>query len=185
MILYHTFTRNRDRAHAALRYYQMRPRGEDEPPRSLFTATEAVSRAEAYRLIDTHQARGYLAHRLMLSPSTSERPEDLQALTRYVMREMEKEHGETLHWVAVEHRNTDHPHVHILLRGGRERDGARAEVRLHRADHIRIKEDGKTYCEIESRERTRWEQALSRAAAQSQSDGHERAFDDGRGEIER
>ncbi len=185
MILYHTFTRNRDRAHAALRYYQMRPRGEYEPPRSLFTATEAVSRAEAYRLIDTHQARGYLAHRLMLSPSTSEQPEDLQALTRYVMREMEKEHGGTLHWIAVEHRNTEHPHVHILLCGGSERDGQRAEVRLDRADHTRIKEDGATYCEIEARERARWEQALNRAATQSQSDRHERAINDGRGEIER
>jgi len=185
MILYHTFTRNRDRAHAALRYYQMRPRGEDEPPRSLFTATETVSRAEAYRLIDTHQARSYLAHRLMLSPSATEQPEDLQALTRYVMREMEKEHGGTLHWVGVEHRNTEHPHVHVLLCGGSERDGQRAEIRLDRADHTRIREDGATYCEVEARERARWEQALNHATIPSQSDRHERTIDDGRGEIER
>lgn len=185
MILYHTFTRNRDRAHAALRYYQMRPRGDDEPPRSLFTATGTVSRAEAYRLMDAHQAWGYLAHRLMLSPSVREQPEDLRALTRYVMREMEKERGAALHWVAVEHRNTEHPHVHILLGGGDERDGRNAEVRLHLADHARIREDGAAYCEMEARERARWEQALSRAAAQSQADRYERTFDDGHGEMER
>lgn len=56
MILYHSFTRSRSCARAAVRYYQMRPRGNDEPPRSLFTATGTVSRAEAYRLMDTHQA---------------------------------------------------------------------------------------------------------------------------------
>lgn len=186
MILYHTFTRSRDRARAAVRYYQMRPRSEGEPPRSLFTATGTVSRAEAYRLMDSHQARGYLAHRLMLSPSADERPDDLQALTRHVMREMEKERGASLHWVAVEHRNTEHPHVHIVLcGGGGDREGRISEVRLDRADHARIKDDGATYCEIESRERSRWEQALSHAAHDEPEGRERRTADDWRGEVER
>jgi len=82
VILCHSYTRNRDTAQAGLRYYQMRPRGEGEPPRSLFTKEGAVSRAEAYQLLDTHQARDYLAHRLMLSPAADEQPDDLWALTR-------------------------------------------------------------------------------------------------------
>jgi len=61
VILRHTYTRNRDTARAGLRYYQMRPRGEGEPPRSLFTKDGTVSRAEAYHLLDVHQARCYLA----------------------------------------------------------------------------------------------------------------------------
>ena len=166
MILRHTYTRNRGAARAALRYYQMRPRGEDEPARSFFDADEdrTLSRDEANRLLDEHQGRTFLAHRLMLSPSEDEAPEDLRALTRQVMRGLERAKGRDLHWVAVEHRNTDHPHVHIVLCGGvREEDGRTREVRLDRADHARIKEDGRDYCREEARDRESWERALDRA----------------------
>jgi len=165
VILRHTYTRNRDTARAGLRYYQMRPRGEGEPPRLLFTTDGTVSRAEAYHLLDAHQARGYLAHRLMLSPAADERPEDLQAFTRHVMGELEKEKGMLLHWIAVEHHNTDHPHVHVLLCGGGEDGrGEMREVRLDHADHARLKEDGREYCRAEGSERMQWEAMLARAA---------------------
>jgi len=178
VILRHSYTRNRDTARAGLRYYQMRPRGEGEPPRSLFTKEGAVSRAEAYRLMDAHQARGYLAHRLMLSPAADEQPEDLRALTRSVMVELEKEKGMTLHWVAVEHHNTDHPHVHVMLCGGGEDErGGRHAVRLDRADHARLKEDGREYCRAEGHERMQWEATLTRAAA-----ADERARDEPQGD---
>ncbi len=166
VILRHTYTRNRDTARAGLRYYQMRPRGEGEPPRSLFTKDGTVSRAEAYHLLDAHQARGYLAHRLMLSPAVDEQPDDLRAFTRQVMNALEKEKGMTLHWVAVAHHNTDHPHVHIILcGGGKDGRGGRHEVRLDRADHARLKENGRDYCREEGHERMQWEATLTRAAA--------------------
>ncbi len=165
VILRHTYTRNRDTARAGLRYYQMRPRGEGEPPRSLFTKDGTVSRAEAYQLLNAHQARCYLAHRLMLSPAVDEQPDDLRALTRYVMVELEKEKGMPLHWVAVEHHNTDHPHVHVVLCGGGEGRTDGEEVRLDRGDHARLKGDGRDYCRAEGHERMRWEAMLARAAA--------------------
>jgi len=178
VILRHTYTRNRDTARAGLRYYQMRPRGEGEPPRSLFTKEGAVSRAEAYHLLDANQARSYLAHRLMLSPAVDAQPEDLRALTRYVMVALEKEKGMTLHWVAVEHHNTEHPHVHVVLCGGGEDgNGKMHEVRLDRADHARLKEDGQEYCRAEGHERTQWEATLARAAATD-----ERGRDEPRGD---
>ncbi len=125
-----------------------------------------MSRDEAYRLMDTHQARGYLAHRLILSPADGERPADLRELTRHLMAELEKEKGMTLHWIAVEHRNTDHPHVHIVLcGGGGDENGAMHEVRLDRDDHARLRADGREYCRTDARERTRWETMLARAAA--------------------
>jgi type IV secretory pathway VirD2 relaxase len=177
VILRHTYTRDRDTARAALRYYQMRPRGEAEPPRSLFTKDGTVSRAEAYRLRDAHQARSYLAHRLMLSPATGEQPDDLRDLTRQVMGELEKEKGTPLHWVGVAHHNTDHPHVHVVLCGGSaDREGQWREVRLDRADHTRLREGGREYCRAERHERTRWEATLARAAA-----ADERAPDERRG----
>jgi len=165
VILRHTYTRNRDTARAGLRYYQMRPRGEGEPPRSLFTKDGTVSRAEAYQLLDAHQARGYLAHRLMLSPAVDEQPDDLRELTRSVMVALEKEKGMTLHWVAVKHHNTDHPHVHVVLCGGGEGRTGVEEVRLDRGDHARLKGDGREYCRAEAHERMRWEATLARAAA--------------------
>ncbi len=164
VIIRHSYTRNRDTARAALRYYQMRPRGEGEPPRRLFTKEGTVSRDEAYRMLDEHQARGYLVHRLMLSPAADERPDDLRDLTRHVLRELEKERGVPLHWVGVEHRNTDHPHVHVVLSGGTETRDGRREVHLDRADHARLREDGRDYCRTEVRERTEWERALTDAA---------------------
>ena len=164
IILRHSYTRSRDTARAAVRYYQMRPRGEGEPPRAIFGKEGAMTRAEAYRLMDEHQARGYLAHRLMLSPSGEERPEDLKDFTRHVMAELEHDKGQTLHWVAVEHHNTDQPHVHIVLCGGGGQDGQTREVRLDRGDHARIKEDGRDYCRLEGRIRDDWDRALERVA---------------------
>jgi len=173
MILRHTYTRSRDTARAGLRYYQMRPRGEDEPPRSIFGRDGTMTRDEAYRLLDEHQvggvgsrAQGYLAHRLMLSPGTDERPEDLRDLARHVMRELERDKGRRLHWVAVEHRNTDHPHVHIVLAGGAGA-GRLRELRLDRADHARIKEDGLDYCRLTARVRDDWDRALATATREA------------------
>jgi len=174
MFLRHTYTRSRDTARAGLRYYQMRPRGEGEPPRSLFTKDAIVSRADAYRMLDTYQPGHYLVHRLILSPADAERPEDLRSLTRHVMGELEKEKGMTLHWIAAEHRNTAHPHVHIVVCGGSAgRGGEMCEVRLDRGDHVRLRTEGQEYCRAEAHERTQWEATLARAAEADEQDRDE------------
>ena len=163
VVLRHSYTRSRDVAQASVRYYQMRPRGREEPPRSLFTRDRTITRAEATRLLDEHQPSSgrYLAHRLMLSPPPDGRPEDLQELTRHTLRELEKARGVELHWVAVEHHNTEYPHVHIVVAGGAEGPGGgRRELRLERRDHARIKEDARDFCEIHARVRDDWDRAL-------------------------
>ncbi len=60
--------------------------------------------------------------RLMLAPESGARIEDLKDFTRATMARMERDLGMELDWVAVDHHNTDNPHVHIILRG-RRRDG--------------------------------------------------------------
>lgn len=57
--------------------------------------------------------------KLIVSPEFGERL-DLDRLTRDLMARMEKDLGTKLEWVAVTHFNTEHPHVHIALRGIRE-----------------------------------------------------------------
>ncbi len=85
MIVKHTYTRDRGAARAAVRYYQLRPRGRDEKPRTIFTRDGNISRADAHRMMREHQNGNFLVHRITLSPSDRERPEDLRDMTRYVM----------------------------------------------------------------------------------------------------
>jgi type IV secretory pathway VirD2 relaxase len=53
---------------------------------------------------------------MIISPEFGERI-DLNQLTRELMSRMENDLGTRLEWVAVPHFNTEHPHVHVALRG--------------------------------------------------------------------
>ena len=55
--------------------------------------------------------------RFMVSPEDAAQMEDLKAFTRELMSDMANDLGTALDWVAVDHWNTDNPHIHILLRG--------------------------------------------------------------------
>jgi relaxase-like protein len=54
-----------------------------------------------------------------LSPEDAARL-DLVTHTRELMAGMERDLGGRLEWVAIDHHNTDNPHVHLLIRGVRE-----------------------------------------------------------------
>ena len=54
--------------------------------------------------------------KFILSPEFGDRL-DLQTLTRDFMRRVEDRVGAALEWTAVIHNNTEHPHVHVALRG--------------------------------------------------------------------
>lgn len=60
--------------------------------------------------------------RMMISPENGDRLKDLPEYTREVMAQAERDLGVKLDWVAVEHQNTGHPHVHVIVRG-KEPDG--------------------------------------------------------------
>lgn len=55
--------------------------------------------------------------RFIISPEDAASLDDLRATTRDLMAQAEKDLGTRLDWVAVDHWNTDHPHVHVLVRG--------------------------------------------------------------------
>ena len=61
--------------------------------------------------------------RFIVSPEDAAELQDLRATTRDLMAAMEPDLGTRLDWVAVDHWNTDNPHVHVLVRG-RAEDGA-------------------------------------------------------------
>lgn len=62
-----------------------------------------------------------LHYRIMLAPEDGADYDDLQALTRRLMRQMERDLGSRLDWIAADHFNTGHPHSHIVLRGRDDR----------------------------------------------------------------
>jgi type IV secretory pathway VirD2 relaxase len=58
--------------------------------------------------------------RFIVSPDDALEMEDLRAFTRDLARQMEKDLGTGLDWVAIDHWNTEHPHVHLIVRGRRD-----------------------------------------------------------------
>ena len=67
--------------------------------------------------------------RWIISPEDGARL-DLTEYTRELMRRVERDLGTELVWGAVNHYNTDNPHVHVVIRGV---DARGAEVRFDRA----------------------------------------------------
>ena len=55
--------------------------------------------------------------RFIVSPEDAVDMADLRSFARDLMGQMEKDLGTKLDWAAVDHWNTDNPHVHIMLRG--------------------------------------------------------------------
>jgi len=55
--------------------------------------------------------------RFIVSPEDAAELSDLRAYTRDLMAIAERDLGTHLDWVAVDHWNTEHPHIHVLVRG--------------------------------------------------------------------
>ena len=64
--------------------------------------------------------------KIMLSPEHAGRI-DVPMFTRTVMREVEKDLGRPLQWVAIDHHNTGQSHVHVCLRGV-DRNGQELQI---------------------------------------------------------
>jgi type IV secretory pathway VirD2 relaxase len=55
--------------------------------------------------------------RFIVSPDDARELADLRQFTRDLMDQAAKDLGTELDWVAVDHWNTEHPHIHVLVRG--------------------------------------------------------------------
>ncbi|MDQ6636635.1 MAG: hypothetical protein M3Y62_02485 [Candidatus Dormibacteraeota bacterium] len=84
--------------------------------RSLKGSKPQLSRDGRGELIDRRRA----VYRFVLSPEHADGL-DLRQLTRAAIGRLEADSsGGGLRWIAAEHRNTAHPHVHIVLAGMRQ-----------------------------------------------------------------
>ncbi len=61
--------------------------------------------------------------RFIISPEDAGELQDLRGFTRELMGDVARDLGTDLDWAAVDHWNTDNPHIHVLVRG-RAADGA-------------------------------------------------------------
>jgi type IV secretory pathway VirD2 relaxase len=60
--------------------------------------------------------------RFIISPEDAAEIGDLRTFTRELMTDVARDLETTLDWIAVDHWNTDNPHIHVLIRG-RAEDG--------------------------------------------------------------
>lgn len=76
---------------------------------------------EISRRLESWQAeRDQRLWKIIISPEFGDRV-DLTRLTRDMMTKIERDLDTPMDWVAIAHHNTEHPHVHVALRGvGRE-----------------------------------------------------------------
>ena len=75
------------------------------------------SEVDLARTLDAWQEQGgSRLWKLIISPELGHQM-DLRAHTRALLSEMERELGTRLRWVAIDHHNTAHPHVHVALHG--------------------------------------------------------------------
>ncbi|MCR6629215.1 MAG: DUF3363 domain-containing protein [Magnetospirillum sp.] len=102
------------RAAAHLRYIQRDGTARDGLRGQLYSATQDRADGDAFLdrgRDDRHQFR------FIISPEDGADLADLTGFTRDLMRQMEADLGTRLDWVAVNHFNTGHPHVHVVVAG--------------------------------------------------------------------
>ncbi|MGH0223167.1 relaxase/mobilization nuclease domain-containing protein [Sinorhizobium meliloti] len=80
------------------------PAGDDADPKAIAERCEE----------DRHHFR------FIVSPDDALEMADLKGFTRELVGQMEKDLATRLDWVAVDHWNTEHPHVHLIVRGVRD-----------------------------------------------------------------
>lgn len=145
-----------DAARAHLRYIQRDGVTREGTPGELYAAEQDkvdcrafLERADG----DRHQFR------FIVSAEDGQNYDDLKALTRRLMSQMEQDLGTKLDWVAVDHFNTGHPHTHIVVRGkderGRDlvigRDYLTAGIRERAAELVSLDLGSRTDLEIADR----------------------------------
>ena len=114
------------------KYLEHRPKDEEQEPdkketredRYIFDAErDHVTRKDAVNDVTDHTSHRAAYHVLVLSPDPDEPVSDLRQWTRDIMHDLAESKGQDLHWYAVQHHNTEHPHVHVVIAGGAEKEG--------------------------------------------------------------
>jgi type IV secretory pathway VirD2 relaxase len=126
---------------------------------SMFDARSDVADEQAF----AERCRDDRHHfRFIVSPEDAAELESLRTFTRELMADAERDLGTRLDWVAVDHWNTDNPHVHILIRG-RADDGKDLVIsRAYISQGFRERAAGRVTLELGPRSEREIRSALER-----------------------
>lgn len=128
------------------------PERETRDDRRIFSKDEdVVKRGDAVKDVMEHTSTSVNYHKVVLSPGQDEPVPDWKEWTRDVMADLEKSQGRELHWYAVQHNNTDNPHVHVVIAGaGENRETEKLEpVKLYAQDYKLMRESGHEHSDHE------------------------------------
>lgn len=134
------------KAHAHVKYIEHRPgKDKEEDRRQFFSESrDKVPSAEIRERIEDQDRRQVVMHRIVLSPGHNRA--DMKEFTRETMQELSDRKGQKLEWYAIDHRNTDHSHIHVCVMG-KDKDGE--VVRLNSNDYKAIRATGDLYMDRE------------------------------------
>lgn len=144
---------------------------------------------------DSVDAEGFAARceddrhhfRFIVSPEDAAEMADMRAFTRELMDDVTNDLGTRLDWVAVDHWNTDNPHIHILVRG-RTGDGRDLVIdRDYIREGMRGRAEERVTAELGHRTEREIEQALRREVGAERWTSLDRALQrlhDGSGVID-
>jgi type IV secretory pathway VirD2 relaxase len=144
----------------------------------------SAERDDADHRAFTERCEGDRHHfRFIVSPDDATELADLKAFTRDLLAQAQRDLGTRLDWIAVDHWNTEHPHVHVIIRGladdGQDlvisrdyiREGmrARGEAIVTRELGLRSEQEIRKTLEreVDAERWTRLDQALVRGAGQN------------------
>lgn len=103
---------------AHIKYIQEREKGELEKDkeRDFFDRKrDGIERDEVEHEMKENRGEKVAMHKLILSPGDNK--VDLRDYTRESMEALEQRLGHKLNWYAIEHRNTDNFHAHVVIAG--------------------------------------------------------------------
>lgn len=100
--------------------------------------------------------------RFIISPEDAGEMADLRAFTRELIGDVTRDLGTELDWVAVDHWNTDNPHIHILVRGVAQDGGDLVIDRGYISHGMRDRAEARVTLELGPRSEREIEQAIAR-----------------------
>lgn len=131
----------------------------DGSPTRMFDAESdrADDRAFAERCTDDRHH-----FRIIVSPEDAGELTDLREYTRDLVRQMEADLGTRLDWVAVDHWNTDNPHVHLLVRGVNDQGADLVMARDYISHGLRSRAEELAFAELGPKPEHEVQRALDR-----------------------
>lgn len=126
--------------------------------------------------------------RFIVSPEDAPEMVDLRAFTRDLVARAERDLGTRIDWVAVDHWNTDQPHVHVLARGVDQEGTDLVISREYISRGLRTRAEGLVGLELGPRSEQAIRSALEREVGAERWTGLDRvlraAMDEGAGVVD-